>query len=607
MNSENVDNDTVAFISTVIDTNLNQGDILCLKVSAPNESYFNVIYTFRYVGSKQIYPIRQKYTFGVPHLESTCVCDCPGGENHCSVGYNYKNCTKSRAYCVTTYHPHQKATGCLVGKEAELCCDITVRPYKDWLFEAVQLDQPTFFGLFDYRFYVVKSKRDWILRHNQSLEIPLNRDHILKLDDDKIEVQIGGGKYHRSLNSGMYFYSNESVHDLQTQSYGSRTIELKSGVPVNEQYEWNTGKLGWFRLSSNGHWNILNGWLELQDAHHVTVDDCKSQKYRENYKAHYYSTPTNSDVNNSIRSILNGNPQSKINSLFMGHSVKDQEPWIRELSLTASPKDGNENVLEIRQIVVETKDSPSIGIRLSLDSKINFRMLFADSFLSDGFRATIFVDKFSNRFLNISFAGGNLATGTLIGTLFKDDRNSMSDIAFSLHVGPAANQNSDNETSRLETQTSPFKRHFLISVPPSISSDRYLCLYPNDKPDFKICKLASYSAQPLEDIQIVRRWQLTKGRCEGCNEFTWNSFVGYLNPKQWFDGVSSFVEALALAVEITFYIFVIACLICLCKKCLFPVLSYCLCSSGKWWPKRTPKINVEKSWKSDDLIVSSKF
>lgn len=185
---ENLDS-LKSFVTTTVGFQLNLGETSCIRVhfSEPDYSMPNatisvndtlemgknlngtLLYSLQFQGLRQLYPIRQQYTFAIPQFESKCICDCPGGENHCAVGYNYKNCSKS-SYCVTTYHPHQKATGCFAGEEAELCCDVTVTAYKNMKFNAVHLSQPSTAGQFAYKVYVFKNGQ-WIVKKSEQFNV----------------------------------------------------------------------------------------------------------------------------------------------------------------------------------------------------------------------------------------------------------------------------------------------------------------------------------------------------------------------------------------------------------------------------------------------------
>lgn len=356
-------------------------------------------------------------------------------------------------------------------------------------------------------------------------------------------MQISGTKSYWQLDSGMYFYQiNDDTLNNVVNS------QLRNGVPVNELYEWNTGKLGWFRLQDD-RWTVANGWLEIQDAHHVQVEHCKDQRYTDNYKAHYYSSVGKNNKTSSI---------DDQTGVYIGHTVIESEPWIDSIILPNSDKKGFE-----RQVIVSTKESPTITINLNLNSQVELKFFFHESDVKD-FTAVIHLDKYSSKYLNLTIIEGK---GTLLGAVYKNEKKQNSDLAFSTNI--------DAVDGRLRNST------IILLLPSDVNSSRYLCLHPTDKSNLELCKWIEYHAVPLEHIDISREWYNNQGECPGCNEMTWNSFLQYLNPKQWFDGISSASEAFAMIVEIGFYLIVIIIVIAICKRCVCPFLKLIVCGGSK--------------------------
>lgn len=91
----------------------------------------SLLYTFTYQSLEQQYPVKSQYEFALPVLAGNCVCDCPGGEDHCNGAHEHKNCSlqnDSMGICVTTYHPHQPTTGCFSDtSDGELCCQVKLK------------------------------------------------------------------------------------------------------------------------------------------------------------------------------------------------------------------------------------------------------------------------------------------------------------------------------------------------------------------------------------------------------------------------------------------------------------------------------------------------
>lgn len=365
----------------------------------------------------------------------------------------------------------------------------------------------------------------------------MNRDHRLDFNDDKLEMQISGTKSYWQLDSGMYFYENQTSNS-----------KLRTGVPINELYEWNTGKLGWFRLQDE-HFTVANGWLEIQDAHHVQVEHCKDQRYTDNYKAHFFSNQGKNATKTEEQAIA---------GVYLGHTVEESEPWIESILLPSGALGVD------RQIVVDTKEAPTISIDLTLNSKVELKFLFHNSELKDFF-GVIQLDKHSNKFINLTLID---AKGTLFGALYRDSDKKLADLAFSANVESVKRAISTNST-------------FLLVLPSNTDSTRYVCLHPSERIGDEVCKWIEYDSVPLEHIDIKVGWTENLGDCPGCNEMTWSSFFNYLNPKQWFDGISSASEAFAMTLEIGFYILVFIAITCVCRRCLCPVMKMLVCFETK--------------------------
>lgn len=178
---ESLTQDKIFNASTVVNAKLNLGETMCLKLSVENSSGRNlsgnkfprnltVLYTLKFAQLTQNYPIKQKYTFSIPEIESNCICDCPGGEILCPMSQNLGNCSKNVEFCTKTYHHHQKATGCFSGREAEVCCEVKIRPYNGIKYEAITIANPLVVGRFEYKVFVA-DENIWRLRKTENFKV----------------------------------------------------------------------------------------------------------------------------------------------------------------------------------------------------------------------------------------------------------------------------------------------------------------------------------------------------------------------------------------------------------------------------------------------------
>ncbi len=58
--------------------------------------------------------------------------------------------------------------------------------------------------------------------------------------------------------------------------------------------------------------------------------------------------------------------------------------------------------------------------------------------------------------------------------------------------------------------------------------------------------------------------------------------MNYLNPTNWFNGINSFSEGVAMAIEIVVYVLLLFVAIAVWRKCLYPILKWTLCSERNY-------------------------
>jgi hypothetical protein len=120
-------------------------------------------------------------------------------------------------------------------------------------FKAVKLKQPDTFVVLHYRIYLRKNgvwKRDF---EDKLMRIPLNSGSSnIENDNHSVHLLIGGGRPHRQVESGMYFW------DIQDK-------RLRGNVALNEPSAKSLDKLGWFRHENN-KWLIYQGLEKITNA-----------------------------------------------------------------------------------------------------------------------------------------------------------------------------------------------------------------------------------------------------------------------------------------------------------------------------------------------------
>ncbi|KAK6052114.1 hypothetical protein COOONC_10381 [Cooperia oncophora] len=567
-------------------------EVACMTIKM-NDSESSILHTLEFLRLEQHHPVSGMYQFGIPKITSSCICDCAGGDAPCKMNeYNYRNCT-SGALCYRTYHPIQSNVGCLGEQKSEACCQLRIEPFKDWTFTAVKINQPSTVLVFRYNIYDRFNNR-WRKASEEVVEVPMNRG-IFKFDFNnvhKIEMVVSGSRPNRELQPGMYFlrdgthelrgfvpindigessleklgwmryadgkwdirnglvkikqahvpmnrgifkFDFNNVHKIEMVVSGSRpnrelqpgmyflrdgTHELRGFVPINDIGESSLEKLGWMRYA-DGKWDIRNGLVKIKQAHHVNVADCKQQVYT-------------STINGEQMVLVSGNDVDE--SYDLGRALTD-DPWIE----TA--------VYQDRAVRVEHAEGTSITVHMTSETRPH--MLRHISQL-ESFDGMIQVDRDSNRYLNISFLGSK---GTLIGNIFSSEKKDQIDMAFSVQV--------DSKVHHYRS---------IISIPSSINSSRYVCFHPSGDVKGEICKWFKYETQRLNSYRVAHRWQRGQGDCGGCNERGVESFLTSLDPRQWFNGITTPVEAFTMAVEVVIVICLILLFFAICTKCLIPLL-----------------------------------
>lgn len=394
-----------------------------VNATAPTSIGYNetLMYSLQYAALEDHHPIRARYEFGIPKITSTCKCDCEGGADHCRGGSQYQNCTKG-ALCHTTAHLNMAPTGCPSGKFSDVCCEVSMDPYKDWRFWAISIGTPDItVASFILKLYSQERRGEWSVRSANRIYVPLHSKQAFTLGRDKLRLSVAGTGSNKHLNNGMYWLrSDEKV--------------LRTGLPLNQMQEWDVGKLGWFRLN-NGRWEIRAGAVKVQDAHHVKVTDCKAQTYEDSFNAEGY-------VSMGMNKVVDVNFIEE-----HGHPVEELERWI----ISAQVR----NPADSRIAVISHREAPALTVDLTMDNRPVIRFFHHRSELVD-FSGDILLDKYSNRFLNISFAGSK---GTLLGNVYRSMTKEHIDVAFSTYVH----------------SLQPTNHSSIISLPSSVNGSRWVC------------------------------------------------------------------------------------------------------------------------------------
>uniref|UniRef100_A0A183BVQ8 Uncharacterized protein n=1 Tax=Globodera pallida TaxID=36090 RepID=A0A183BVQ8_GLOPA len=540
----------------------------------PNsDGHFSILHILEYVGLELHYAITGTYKFAVPTITPKCKCDCAGGEEICNIEkYQYRNCSVPGGACYRTHRGGQPNGGCLSSGKAEICCQVEIKPYKDWTFQAVRLKQPSMVFILRYRILErIAEGRQWTSVFNDQIAIPLNKGATKfelngkgkgQRESDggedgagrhRVEISAVGGTPQRQMEPGMYFYKIEDAES------GHR---LRDGVALNGPGESSLEKLGWFRWERGQGWVVRKGLEKITQAQHVSVEDCKAQRYRATFNAEQLVLRGHSEIDGGSSSAdepstdaINGKEADgteEMSNFDLGNLV-EVEPW------AGAVRTGE------REVVLEHAEG--VALTLTLRTESWPRIIHHRSQLSD-FSGSIVLDKESNLYLNLTFFN---ARGTLIGQIFSSqDSLSVMESIFSIDIS----KNTQRKSQRV--------------VATSVRSPRLVCFYPMGSLEGRKCHRLDFVRQPLQDNPpMTDQWQRQRSECQGkgvqpnlfplkqqlsgCNERGVESFLTSLDPRQWLDGLNSPAELFTCLVELVLCLVLLLLAVLLMTKCVFPL------------------------------------
>lgn len=165
-----------------------------------------------------------------------------------------RNCSNSPV-CYRTLRPYQSNSGCISSAKSDVCCEIQLNPFKDQKFTALKLKQPDTIFVLQYAIYSKRSKR-WVVKYDKEFNFALNQglsSMDLEISEDmRVTVGLNGGRPHRQMDTGMYFYGNNDKI-------------LRNGVRINDLTENSLEKLGWFRFEED-KWMVKRGLEKITKA-----------------------------------------------------------------------------------------------------------------------------------------------------------------------------------------------------------------------------------------------------------------------------------------------------------------------------------------------------
>ncbi|KAI6199923.1 Transmembrane protein 26 family-containing protein [Aphelenchoides besseyi] len=521
---------------------LSLNETACFVVKENRTSLtISTLHTIKYARLEHRYGIAETYQFGIPEIRQSCKCDCPGGETICSVDdYHYRNCS-SGTLCYRTHYSALSSKGCITSGESDLCCQIQIDPYKQMKFKAVRLKQPDTYIVLQYGIFERRNGKWKAEMRDKDVRIPLNAGSV-RIDEDEhsLRIKAGSGRPHRQLSPGMYFWD---VNERQ----------LRGNVLLNEFGESRLDRLGWLRWE-NGRWTVRRGLEKFTREMHVSVDNCKAQRYRFSIEAEQYVLLSNDMENNE-------------NHFFHLGNLTADEPYIRAVELGE------------REVNIIHAEGAELSLNIQTKSRPS-HIVHSSEF--NTFNGTIQLDSESKSFMNLTFYE---VCGTMIGELYRDSTSDAVEMMFSVQTV---------EQKEQSYQT-------IVEVPATVNSRRKVCIHPSGQPAAQKCVWLEYTAEAVRETNFMSYyWVNSRTECEGCNERGLDGFLESLNPKRWLmNGFQTPTDVFVVVVEVVLCLATILLALLILTKCVIPMFR-CL-----WCVTKPLKTTSSRRTKSSLQLIST--
>ena len=291
----------------------------------------------------------------------TCVCDCPGMEDHCSPNRN--SCTEDGRDgddgCWNFYKGDETSDGCGVFSPmgaAEICCSVEFEAYEKGRFKAFEISTPVTRGSFRLSSGVESEGRDFIA--------DLDKGSKIFLEQVAVSFETPGKTV--PIPDGWYYG-------------GSDSAEVLTNVKINGLNEWDVNKLGWLKYNNKNE-------LQYHDQEVTPVFSAETVNCKENVvNVEFASDYSNREIN----------------------EAQNLEDYYSSTVQTAQRVDEN------RHLIVTFRQYDKLKAMLTFPGKMRVIQHFSSSQFTD-FIGVALLDKHSNRVLNITVFGG---VGKLHGSM----------------------------------------------------------------------------------------------------------------------------------------------------------------------------------------------
>ena len=523
-------------MSVVINTNIGLHETICFKLETRSTSDVDelinieqiqkskMLYELKFTHIEQIHAVHNSYKAVIPEAtRNKCYCDCPCYADRQL--YLKDFCEGQTQPCIQIYRSDSTSSGCIGnflctdGTSDTLCSFSIVRDFSQPVYEIQEIGSADTWVHFQLNVYDENSGKSVA---KEKLKYNLQHGHIQYVDLMNSTLSVASSGVPNYIQAGWY-YKREGSSKLFT------------GIDINGINSWNLEKFGWLRWKSNRIYFPAIQKLELKSKFSYRYSHCTNGELIWQFHGRY----SNKEFEKIKHTSLEEKESARISS------IESNERLMRA-TLTSSPR---------------------LNVFLEIKETADVVFYYDKSELTD-FSACLQIDKFSNRFLNVSLIG---AAGSLTGFLLAE--TIPNDYHFSLYV---------DSIEKVDTV-------LYARLPSNILSNKtfknilaHVCLRTFYQ-RLPICKTADVEWEPLQDFQLPN-WSpnnVTGGRDVVIENTFWDHIVNFfkhLNPLMWIttliNNISSLFGWLGMLGNVIIIGIIITVSVKIKQKC-FPNLCKC--------------------------------
>ena len=440
----------------------------------------------------------ERYEFGIPVLNSSCACicgsDCSGGTK--SLEY-CKDYNKENDLCIAPISkslPNVK--DCAVKFDGAYgCCELKIQE------NLIEGPFTTFQVLSDVEYFadVLFFQNFKSLNNGENNELNVNDDTFLPINKPITS------KYFEKAFLKSSIISQVLDNDVWYLDF-SQQVQTTT-LSVNDRGNRNIKKLGWLRYN-NGKYE-LDGVTKDELTNYFEVEFEKCDK--SGLKSAQFHTPRYEDFKSSLSSV--SEKDRNVKSMKIIHDGGTGTHGRVEYTFNAGIDDLS---MEIRlKVVTHNRD------------KITIKKYYKASTLGE-FTAVLVMTDGGERYIRLNLTG----TMGLINGIYRNDKDGK------------------GKHFSFDCVSDPFVQYITSNTLECSSNINHkICLFTDNQQQNENCKTMPCQEEELlpdENIQHV----IDVDAKEVLDPMNWRSWVKFANPLEWFNGISSYQEAVMMALEV---------------------------------------------------------